>query len=62
MKIVKIPAEWETSRWSYFKLRNFYNWIQMLENKTIDDVPEGSFKDSVDKEFLDSLCWNVDIM
>lgn len=62
MKIVKIPAKWETSRWSYFKLRDFYNWIRMLENKTIDDLPEGSFKESVDKEFLDSLCWNVDII
>ena len=62
MKIVKIPKAWETKSWSYFKLRNFYTWIEMLENKTIDDVAEGSFKDSIDKEFMDSLCWNTDLL
>ena len=24
MKIIKIPKEWDTNNWSYFKLRNFY--------------------------------------
>ena len=33
----------------------------MLENKAIDHV-EGPLKNSIDKEFLDSLCWNTDIM
>lgn len=61
MKIIKIPRQWETRNWSYFKLRNFYTWIQIMENKTIDNVAEGSFKDSIDAEFLDSLCWNTDL-
>ena len=62
MKIIKIPTAWETSNWSYFKLRNFYTWIEMLENKAIDHVAEGPFKNSIDKEFLDSLCWNTDLL
>lgn len=62
MKIIKIPKAWETNNWSYFKLRNFYDWIQMIENKSIDDLAEGSLKESIDKEFIDSLCWNTDLL
>ena len=64
IKVVKIPCEWETRKWSYSKLNHFYNWLGEVEDKTITILEEKIQSQPkyipyhFDYHFLESLCWN----
>ena len=66
MKIITIPKEWETKKWSYSKLLNFYKNLYIIENKNClqleikqDKAIVGGFEPDFDLEFLNSLLWNA---
>ncbi|MBI95828.1 hypothetical protein CL656_01635 [bacterium] len=65
MKIIKISTEWDTSRWSYYKIKDFYNWFDAfhIENSSCSKLEERfqkmMYESSPDIEFLSSLCWNT---
>ena len=65
MKIIKISTEWDTRRWSYFKLKYFYSWVQDIENKSCtkieDEIKNNNFNLPYDIHFLNSLCWNTHV-
>ena len=68
MKIITIPKEWETKKWSYLKLLNFYKNLYMIETKTCqqlkikqDKAIVGGFEPNFDLEFLNSLLWNANL-
>lgn len=70
MKIVSIGEEWDTKRWSYSKIKNFYNWLGEIETKSCSEI-EDEYKRNLsrasfmrphyDMHFLSSLCWNNDL-
>mgnify|MGYP000235827487 CR=1 FL=1 len=70
MKIVSIGEKWDTRRWSYSKIKNFYNWLSDIETKTCSEI-EVQYKRTIsqasfmrphyDMHFLSSLCWNNDL-
>ena len=66
MKIIKISTEWDTRRWSYFKLKDFFNWIGSVENKSCSKIEEElstcKYDPGYDVEFLNSLCWNTHLI
>ena len=69
MKIIKISTKWDTSLWSYFKIKNFYNWIDCIENKSLLVIEEeiktkycSNSSIPYDMQFLNSLCWNTHIV
>ena len=69
MKIIKISEKWDTSLWSYFKLKNFYNWVEIIENKSCTiieadikrqtEISVVKYNTLYDIHFLNSLCWNT---
>ena len=66
MKIITIPKEWETKKWSYSKLLNFYKYLNIIENKNCRQLKIKADKDiaigcepEFDLEFLNSLLWNA---
>ena len=70
MKIVSIDEKWDTRRWSYSKIKNFYNWLSDIELKSCNEIEEeykanisrvSFMRPTYDMHFLSSLCWNNDI-
>ena len=66
MKIVTISKEWETKKWSYSKLLNFYKYLKIIENKNcqqlkikMDKAIVNGYDADFDLEFLNSLLWNA---
>tara|TARA_B100000424_G_C22929336_1_gene494382 strand:- start:462 stop:947 length:486 start_codon:yes stop_codon:yes gene_type:complete len=65
IKIVNINKEWDTSKWSYYKIRGIVNRFHDLENKNISDIEHNIHNNSwqtdlIDIEFLKSLSWGYD--
>ena len=68
MKIVVIPKEWETKKWSYTKLQKFYNNLHKIESKNSEELKNEYYKtkklgydSDFDLEFLNSLLWNANL-
>ena len=66
MKIVTISKEWDTKKWSYSKMLNFYKNLDKIENKNcqqlkikMDKAIEIGCQPDFDIEFLNSLLWNA---
>ena len=62
---MNINKEWDTSKWSYYKIRGIVNRFQDLENKNISDIEHNIHNNSwqtdlIDIEFLKSLSWGYD--
>ena len=65
IKIINIDKKWDTSKWSYYKIRGIPSRFQDLENKNISQIQEflnehSYMNDLVDIEFLKSLSWGDD--
>ena len=67
MKIVKIGSEWDTRKWSYSKIKKFYNVLEHIEMYDVDKIKEKIYsyeldfeaRTNIDINFLDSLLWNA---
>jgi hypothetical protein len=64
MKIVRVPSEWNTLKWSYIKIQKFYKYLPYIDDLSIEeleikglDVKRGLFP-NFDYNFLESLLWN----
>ena len=64
MKIVRVPSEWNTLKWSYIKIQKFYEHLPHIDDLSMEelelkrlDVQRGLFP-NFDYHFLDSLHWN----
>ena len=65
MKIIIIPQEWDTRKWSYTKILRFYDNLHKFETKNYQELLldqttniEIGYDNGVDLEFLSSLLWN----
>ena len=69
MKIVKIGSEWDTRKWSYSKIKKFYNVLEYIEMYDTDKIKEKIYNYELDFEtrtnidiyFLESLLWNSNL-
>jgi hypothetical protein len=69
MKIVKIGSEWDTRKWSYSKIKKFYNVLEHIEMYDVDKIKEKIYSYELDFEtrtnidiyFLESLLWNANL-
>lgn len=62
IKIINIDKKWDTSKWSYYKIRLINSRFQDLENRNIAQIQEymddhSYISDLIDIEFLKSLSW-----
>lgn len=68
MKIVRVSKEWDTKKWSYTKIKNFYRHLDIFEQLSMSQIEFILLNNKVsrkkykycDIEFLDSLCWDGD--
>ena len=68
MKIVKVSKAWDTKKWSYSKIKNFYKYLDTFEQLSMPQIEFMLLNNKVsrksctfcDIEFLDSLCWDGD--
>lgn len=69
MKIVYIDEKWDIKKWNYIYIINFYNSLPyiidksctFLELKKIDSIKNNK-NTNYDFYFLESLCWNIDLI
>tara|TARA_E500000178_G_C16967211_1_gene729075 strand:- start:15 stop:497 length:483 start_codon:yes stop_codon:yes gene_type:complete len=65
IKIINIDKKWDTSKWSYYKIKGIMPRFPDLENKNISQILEFTnehsyMSDLIDIEFLESLSWGDD--
>lgn len=65
IKIINIDKKWDTSKWSYYKIKGIHSRFNDLENKNISQITEfmndhSYMNDLIDIEFFKSLSWGDD--
>tara|TARA_X000000950_G_scaffold181716_1_gene220290 strand:+ start:665 stop:1138 length:474 start_codon:yes stop_codon:yes gene_type:complete len=65
IKIINIDKKWDTSKWSYYKIKGIHSRFNDLENKNISQIIEfmndhSYMNDLIDIEFFKSLSWGDD--
>ena len=65
IKIINIDKNWDTSKWSYYKIKSIHSRFNDLENKNISQIIEfmndhSYMNDLIDIEFFKSLSWGND--
>ena len=62
IKIINFDKKWDTTKWSYYKLRSIVSRFNDIENKNISQIIEfindhSYMGELIDIEFLTSLSW-----
>ena len=69
MKIITISSEWDTHKWSYSKIKKFYDILEHIEMHDVDKIKEKVYsyelsfetRTNIDINFLESLLWNANL-
>jgi hypothetical protein len=69
LKMINIDKNWDTKKWSYSKIKKFYNILEYIELYDTDKIKEKicnfeynyEIRMSIDFHFLESLLWNSNL-